>query len=64
MNNLMVDYINKLLSGSYNKEGIDAWWERPRNLLGGRTPLQAFLEGDTEQVLALAHMITWEGMGT
>ena len=31
-------FINWCLAGSYNKEGSDRWWDRPRSQLGGKTP--------------------------
>jgi hypothetical protein len=36
------------------KEGIDVWWNLTRQpALGQRTPLQAWIAGDREAVLAL-----------
>lgn len=36
-----VAHVNVALAGSYTDEGIRRWWQRPRQALGGRSPLAA-----------------------
>lgn len=49
--------VNDLLRGSYNQEGIDAWWRRSRQALDRLTPEQAWAQGRTAEVLALAREV-------
>jgi hypothetical protein len=45
--------VNTILRGSYNAEGMRAWWERPRRQLGGKTPVEA-IAADPTSVVELA----------
>ncbi len=42
------------LAGAYDHWGIVSWFQRPREQLGGRTPLQAIDDGDVAKVKSLA----------
>lgn len=47
--------VNEELRHSYTPEGVKRWWDRtPPAGLNGRTPRQAWADGDYTQVLALA----------
>jgi hypothetical protein len=37
------------LAGAYNEMGIRRWFERPRTLLGGRSPAQLLTDGWTPE---------------
>lgn len=45
--------VNDHLRGSYNEQGIERWWDRPRTQLGGMTPNEAW-PTRPEEVMALA----------
>lgn len=45
--------INVILKGGWTRQGVEAWWDRPRYELRGLTPNQAW-ELDPEKVYELA----------
>lgn len=49
----MRELINDQLATSWTREGVSAWWERPRHQLDGATPAQAF-QTDPMRVYRLA----------
>lgn len=46
-------FVNWCLAGSYTDDGITRWWQRPRTLLDGRTPVEAWPVAPS-QVMGLA----------
>lgn len=46
--------VNVILRGSWTEDGVRLWWGRPRPQLGGRTPLEAWMQGDKKLVYDLA----------
>lgn len=48
--------VDNILAGSYDTDGIAAWWRRPRSVLDGLTPEQAW-SSDPERVLELARRL-------
>ncbi|MBI2036847.1 MAG: hypothetical protein HYT14_00605 [Candidatus Liptonbacteria bacterium] len=52
------------LEGGYDNEGVNAWFERPRVQLGGRSPVQVLTESwdpagkDAQSVLELARSLS------
>ncbi len=53
----MLKEIRNLLYGSYSELGIEQWWSRARVPLGGRTPREAWADGDHALVLHLARSL-------
>lgn len=53
--------IYKFLSGSYTDKGINAWWNRKRSALGGKTPKQAWNEGERKKIYDLAAWLVYGG---
>lgn len=53
MEELTIEMIDKMLSGSYTEEGIKKWWNRPRHLLNNDTPLVAWGMGRQQEVYNL-----------
>lgn len=49
--------VNAILAGSYTPEGVQRWWDRRRSDLQGRTPAQAWEDGDRAAVKALAQYL-------
>lgn len=47
------EFVNWCLEGGYDDFGIESWWHRPRQQLGGRTP-EAVWPESAEQVMELA----------
>ena len=47
------EFVNWCLEGSYDDFGVDRWWNRPRQQLGGRTPEEVWPES-AEAVITLA----------
>lgn len=48
-----IDIID-ILEGSYTVAGQRRWWDRSRPQLNGRTPSEAWMDGDIEEVYNLA----------
>ena len=53
-----VEQVNEILRGSYDEYGVSKWWNRPRQALGDRTPLMAWMDEDFDAVLELAQWLT------
>mgnify|MGYP001546897527 FL=1 len=41
----VIEEVREHLMGSYTFEGTEMWFNRPRVQLGGKTPIQAIMEG-------------------
>lgn len=48
-----ITFVNWCLAGSYDDEGIQQWWDRPRSQLEGQTPRDAWGSAP-ERVIGLA----------
>lgn len=53
MEELTIEMIDEMLSGSYTEKGIKEWWNRPRHLLGDVSPLIAWGMGRQQEVYNL-----------
>jgi len=46
--------VDAIVAGIHGAHRVGWWWMRPRAALRGRTPLEAWQDGDEQAVLALA----------
>lgn len=51
--------IGRMLQGSYNEQGIEQWFARPRQELDGKTPQEMLEDGQEAKVFELARQVLW-----
>jgi len=53
------DELAHILTGSYTKEGVEAWFHRPRTWLDGKTPQQIIDSGNEELIQTIKERVNY-----